>query len=236
MAGSKYVPYPNVLFVMLTLFWSGSFLGIHYVVASLPPAFGAFCRVLSPSLQFPFSCSQGRHQERRLRSNCRRWEPAFLTWGFRGSSFYGEKFISPALASIQFHLHHIRDAICPLMLVHTHEQKERGRVLTGFIGILAVFGPHISADDVSQINAQLAIIGMAVCTGSASPGSKVQPRDTCDEEPLLPVHRRNDGAGGIQHIIRSLEDRSAAVPIRHGSASFTLRYAPPSWRGSCISA
>ncbi len=156
-------------FSTLAIFWGGSFLAIHYVVDALPPTFGALLRVATALVAVSTLMLFTKTAKIPLNIKLQAMGAGVLdmgaSWIFL---FYGEKFVSPALASIYNSSSTIFAALfAPLILAHTSlNRKNVLGVLIGFAGILAVFGPHISKEDISQVQGQLCIIGMAVCYGA----------------------------------------------------------------------
>ena len=155
-------------FVVLSLFWGGSFLGIHYVVGGFPPAFGAFLRVLTAFLAVSFLMLFRPATKTRGHIKLQAMGAGVLNMGISWILlFYGEQFVSPALCSIYNSTSTIFAAIfAPLVLIGARLSKKNiVGVAIGFAGILMVFGPHIGLDDLSQIKGQAAIIGMAIFYG-----------------------------------------------------------------------
>ncbi len=153
-------------FLTLAIFWGGSFLGIHYVVESFPPAMGAFFRVLvALSAVLILMLTQSKVKI-----------PAKIKWQAFGAGifnmglswiflFYGEKVVSPALSSIYNSSSTVFAALlAPILLVNSRlTKKNLLGVLLGFIGILIIFGPNISSGGTSMLEGQFELLGMAIC-------------------------------------------------------------------------
>jgi drug/metabolite transporter (DMT)-like permease len=160
-------------FAAISIFWGGSFLGIHYVVLGLPPTFGAFLRALVGLVATCLLIFFGRRKDsqgpfRGVPKNIRR--QAFFAGVFNIGIpwimlFYAEKIVSPALSSIYNSTSTIFVALlAPVMLASTNLTRRNVLgVVIGFIGILFIFGPSVTRDDVGRIYAQLALVGMAIC-------------------------------------------------------------------------
>lgn len=156
-------------FLTLALFWGASFLAIHYVVGSLPPAFGAFLRVLVAFLAVSvLMCFRPRAVKTPLKLRSKAIGIGVLNMGLPWLLlFYGERTVSPAVSSIYNSTSTIFAAIfTPMILIGAHLSKRNVLgVLIGFCGILTVFLPHIGSDDRSMMAGQLAIIVMAAFYG-----------------------------------------------------------------------
>lgn len=155
-----------ISFATLGLFWGGSFLAIHFVVDGLPPAFGAFLRVLTcflaTSALLPFRPRMGNAP----RLSWQAFGAGMVNFGIPFILlFSAERTVSPALASIYNATAPVFIALLtPLLLPQSRlSQRHIAGIALGFAGILAVFGPKISARDLVMIGAQTELIGMALC-------------------------------------------------------------------------
>lgn len=158
----KYIIY----FVVLSLFWGGSFLAIHYVIEGLPIAFGALSRVticlIAVSVLMLFKSRSDTPKNIKLQAFCAGIVNIGIPWLLL---FYAEKFVSPALGAIYNSSTTIFVALfTPIFLSHIKLiRKNIIGIAIGFIGILIVFWPKISARDINQISSQISLIGMTIC-------------------------------------------------------------------------
>lgn len=154
-----------IFFAVLGLFWGGSFLAIHFAVADFPPVFGAFLRVL---VCFLCMCALSLSRPRARMLPHLKWQiicAGALNLGIPLMLlFWAEKHVSPSLGSIYNSTTTIFVALLtPLFLPGTgFIRRQLIGIALGFIGMIVVFSPNISAHELSLVYAQLALTGMAI--------------------------------------------------------------------------
>ena len=91
-----------LLFALLAAFWGGSFVAIKFVVAAVPPAFGAFLRVgLALAALGAWFRWEGKDLSVPPALRRRMWLAGLFAQGFPFAAlFWGERRISPGLAGI----------------------------------------------------------------------------------------------------------------------------------------
>jgi len=156
----------TVIFILLALIWSGSFINIKIAVDLLPPVFSAMMRVLVSALFLAmFYIIIRKNVFTFSRQTYWVWLTGLFTQALPfGLLFYGEKFIAPALASIinstvalwalllGVLIYRDVTSITPLKMI--------GLIL-GFTGIVIIFLPLIHHGENSAIGI-LAVMGMAI--------------------------------------------------------------------------
>lgn len=155
-----------VLFGLLALMWSGSFINIKIVVSVLPPIFCAMMRVLISLLALLFLF--GAMRKRFLaysKGVWLIWIAGLLTQALPfGLLFYGERFVAPALASIINSTVSLWALLLGAIFYRDTSNwtplKIAGLVL-GFLGIVIIFWPSIGNGESSLIGIA-AIVGMAI--------------------------------------------------------------------------
>jgi drug/metabolite transporter (DMT)-like permease len=155
------------IFILLPIFWSGSFINIKIVVDALPPIFCALVRVIISFIclsilyvfmnnkAFKFSLSYWRL-----------WVAGLFTQAFPFALlFYGEKFIAPAFASIINSTVSIWSLLLGALIFRDFSQWTPIKIIgfvSGFGGIVLIFLPFIHGSENSLIGI-FAITGMAIC-------------------------------------------------------------------------
>jgi drug/metabolite transporter (DMT)-like permease len=155
-----------ILFLLLALLWSGSFINIKIVVGAFPPVFSALIRVF-----IAFLCLTlfflSRHKTILIP-----FKDAWRLWitGFFGQAlpfallFYGERFVAPATASILNSTVSIWALLLGTLLFRDVAQWTANKIiglLLGLIGIIFIFFPaFIHAD--SKVIGMISVLGMAI--------------------------------------------------------------------------
>lgn len=155
-----------VLFCLLALMWSGSFINIKVVVGVLPPVFCAMIRVLISLLGL--AVIFGSMRKRFLGYTAGMWR-IWIAGIFSqalpfGLLFYGERFVAPALASIinsTVSLWALLLGACIYRDTTNWTPLKIGGLLLGFVGIVIIFAPSLSEGQSSLIGIA-AIMGMAI--------------------------------------------------------------------------
>lgn len=155
-----------IYFCLTSLFWGGSFIGIRYAIEDFSPFFAAFLRVFVCFVFLVFFLLIKKQSVRSalwLKSTLSGLFTMGIPWVFL---FWGEKFVSPAVASIinstvPIFVVLFTPFITPLDKLSWH--KKLG-VLVGFSGVVVIFGPSVGQDGLSlYVKGLLAIVMMAVC-------------------------------------------------------------------------
>ena len=159
-------PMHYVAFFLVSLFWGCSFFAIGVAVQHYPPVFAAFLRVLIAHF---FITSYLLLKNGKIEKSPY-WKQLVGTglflmgipWIFL---FWGEKHITPALASILNATVPIFTIILsPLITPNVKQGKNQWLgVLLGFLGILVIFLPQINHHVAREIKGMLALVIMAFC-------------------------------------------------------------------------
>lgn len=163
------------LFVTLALFWGGSFIAIERVITFFPPFMGAALRCLSavaflvvlyPALGFKFGVGRKYQVLSMVGGLCAQGIPFSLL-------FWGEQKISPALAGVFNGTVPIWTFVFGIALGReTLEGKKALGIGLGFLGMVLIFGPKISASGTSgnldELLGALAVLMMAVVYGAGT--------------------------------------------------------------------
>lgn len=155
-----------ILFSILALLWSGSFLNIKVVVDQLPPVFCAMMRVLISLVCLSVLFSLLRKKVLLPPKKCwRLWGAGLFTQALPFLFlFFGEKFIAPALASIINSTVSIWALILGTLIFRDFSQwtpvKISGIIL-GFVGIVLIFSPFLQGSESSLIGI-ISVFGMAL--------------------------------------------------------------------------
>jgi len=163
-----------LLFLLLALLWSFSFLGIKISVASFPPVFCAMLRVgvSLATLTLFFMMKKKQCPDKQifflpLSMSWRLWVSGLFTQSIPFAFlFYGEKFIAPALASIINSTVSIWALILGAVIFCDKSQFSPAKIMglsLGMIGILFIFLPHLGHDDTSSLIGILSVFMMAIC-------------------------------------------------------------------------
>ncbi len=136
-----------VRYLLVTLFWGGSYLGIHYVVEIFSPVVGSLLRVaLALGLMLVYARLGG--YSLRLPRPVRRMSIAFgiLSMGIAWPLlFWGELHVAPAVAAILIGATplFVKISLCVVQpRAHWHARQAAG-LLIGFLGIVCVFSPQL---------------------------------------------------------------------------------------------
>lgn len=155
-----------LLFSFTSLFWGGSFLGIHYALESFPPLTAAFLRISICVVQMVGILLYTNRQAFKHPL----WRTAFfggwlligLPWMFL---FFGSHYLQPALASILNATVPFFVAIFTPLLIKQETlplQKLLGLAI-GFLGVTLIFYKNlILAPDNHMLYGVLLVLGMAV--------------------------------------------------------------------------
>lgn len=136
----------SIYFTLVTLFWGGSFLGIHYAIQGFHPHFAAWLRILIGFVIFLFILSiRGRRLQK-----TKYWKQSLffglfnmaVPWIFL---FWGEKYIPPALAAIINSTVPIFVAVLTPFLTPLDFLSWGKKIgaLFGFLGVAVIFYPEI---------------------------------------------------------------------------------------------
>ena len=156
-----------VVFCLLALMWSGSFINIKVVVDVMPPVFCAMVRVLVSMVGLAVIFSATRKTFLVVsKDSWRIWVAGFFAQALPFALlFYGEKFVAPALASIinsTVSLWALLLGACIFRDTTQWTPNKLAGLLLGFIGITIIFMPSIHKGE-SSIIGVAAIMGMAIC-------------------------------------------------------------------------
>ncbi len=156
-----------ILFLILALFWSGSFIFIKISVLSLTPILSAFLRVLVAQIALSlFFIIRRSPLKVPFCSLWRLWVIGIFLQGIPFLLlFIGECYITPALAGIINGTVAIWVALFSILLFRDFSQvtplKIAGLSL-GIIGILFIFAPMIDAHNHNSLWGVIAVTGMAM--------------------------------------------------------------------------
>jgi drug/metabolite transporter (DMT)-like permease len=159
------------LFILLALFWGGSFVAIKVVVAIVPPFWAAATRLIS-ALVIIYLALKVAKTDLGVKPNLRNkvWLSGLFSQGIPFAFlFWGERVISPGLSGILNGTTPLFTFLFGLLLLRQHEpftiKKLLGLIL-GIAGIFCIFGPRLSGGiDNSSALATLAVSAMAVSYG-----------------------------------------------------------------------
>lgn len=153
-------------FILMSLFWGGSFLAIAIAVQHFPPFFAAFIRsfIAMSAIAIYLFWKRGKIQRPKV------WLQSFgsglfimgIAWIFL---FWGEKYVSPALAAILNGTVPIFTTLLfPLLTPQDKLSWNKwAGVLMGFLGIVVIFAPEFSFGMSLHLKGLLAVLMMAVC-------------------------------------------------------------------------
>ena len=156
-----------VYFCLTTLFWGGSFLGIHYSLESFSPLFAAFLRIFAA---FCFISVYLLFKKDRPPLFTNTWRISMLLgilgmvipWIFL---FWAEKFVPPAIAAIINSTVPIFVALM-IPLVTPKDKLTTSKiigVLLSFLGIFVIFYPAVSASEwTNHLAGLVALIFMSI--------------------------------------------------------------------------
>lgn len=155
-----------LLFLLLALLWSGSFINIKIVVDNFPPVFSALVRVAVAfiCLTFLFLC-QKKIILVPFRDGWRLWITGLFTQAIPFAFlFYGEKTVAPALASILNSTVSIWTLLLGTLFFRDFSQWTINKIIglfLGFLGVIFIFFPMLELDRGSVIGT-ISILGMAI--------------------------------------------------------------------------
>lgn len=156
-----------ILYGLLALMWSGSFISIKILVDTMPPIFCAMIRVLISliCLTIIFTLMGKKFSFRKSEGVWRIWLAGIFTQALPFSLlFYGEKFIAPSLASIINSTVSLWALLLGAFLYRDMTQWTALKIiglLLGFLGIIIIFAPSISQSENNVIGI-IAIMTMAI--------------------------------------------------------------------------
>ena len=137
------------LFILTAGFWGGSFVAIRYVVAELPPAFGAMCRLIIAvfTLTLIYLC-----QKKMLmipkKYLLKTWLTGILSMGLPFSLlFWAEQKVSAGFAGIVTGTMPIWTLLLSLIFLkglETISEKKILGLILGFCGIFVIFFPSLN--------------------------------------------------------------------------------------------
>ncbi|MBI3563765.1 MAG: DMT family transporter [Elusimicrobia bacterium] len=137
-----------LLFALLAAFWGGSFVAIKFVVAAVPPAFGAFLRVgLALAALAAYFRWEGKDLRAAPAARRRMWLAGLFAQGLPFAAlFWGERRISPGLAGI------INGTVPLFAFVfglaagagESFTRRKAAGLLLGFAGIAVICSPLLS--------------------------------------------------------------------------------------------
>jgi drug/metabolite transporter (DMT)-like permease len=160
-----------VYFILLALFWGGSFLAINLTLKGFSPFLAATLRVSTAIvLIFAFILwKKVKLPEKRIviQTLLNGALGVGLPWALL---FWGEQFVQPALCSIINATTPIFVVIFAAHIIRSAEDSMTWNkwlgVVLGFIGIAVIFGPYITGGQVQSIEGLVAVVGMALCYAS----------------------------------------------------------------------
>lgn len=219
-------------YLLLGLFWGGSFIGIKYAVAAVPPVAAALLRV-AIGLFFLSSMFLAAQKPLLLprRYLWKSWLTGLLGIGVPFSLlFWGEKFVNPGLAGIINGTVPIWTFLLGAYFISHLETLNKRKVaglLLGICGVIVIFYPQLHlAEAQRQWLGIAAIFGMALCYSASNLLNRL----------FLAGRREVPLSANLfqQHLISAfylllvslaLEDwRPLAALPRHPAALFSLLY------------
>lgn len=158
-----------IAYLFTALSWGGSYLGIRYVVAVLPPVFGAMLRVALAGVIISLLTA------RDVRASLRKplWVLFTIFTGFFSMGmawallFWGEVQVAPALSAILI-------GATPIFTTLVLPLVDRSRPVTryqwwgvalGFSGLLLIFAPQLHGESTGTLPGMLAVLGCAISYG-----------------------------------------------------------------------
>ncbi len=166
-----------IYFTLVSLFWGCSFLAIRIAIAEFPTSFAAFLRIaiclifLIPYLYFYNKRRKTETAKNLWKLPKKIWPQSMLSGLFVMAIpwillFWGQKYVTPALAAILNSTTPIFVAV--LMPLLTPQDKLSLRkwlgVIVGFMGIIIIFGPELHAKEISfHLWGLIAILFMSIC-------------------------------------------------------------------------
>lgn len=162
----------TVYFILISLFWGGSFLAINISLKGFSPFLGATLRVgvaaVVTSIYIFFKKTKFPNKSLTLQAMVNGAIGVGIPWALL---FWGEQFVEPALCSIINATAPIFTAIVAAIIIKTPNEKMTWSkifgVFLGFSGIAFIFGPFISGQSVESLWGLIAVVGMAICYGTS---------------------------------------------------------------------
>jgi len=155
-----------LLFLLLGLVWSGSFINIKIAVENFPPVFSALIRVLIAFLCLTFLfLLQRKVILVSLKDGWRLWVTGFFTQALPFALlFYGERSVAPALASILNSTVSIWALILGTFFFRDVSQWTPNKMIglfLGFLGVIFIFLPMLELGK-GSVTGTVSILGMAI--------------------------------------------------------------------------
>ncbi|MCB9059920.1 MAG: DMT family transporter [Halobacteriovoraceae bacterium] len=157
-----------ILFVLISIFWGGSFIAINELIGTVPPITSAFYRVLFSILfiiliygkEIRFSCSKFKIELARSSM------AGLFSIGFPFCLlFWGEQFIGPSIAGIMNGTVPFWTLIISMFFFEGKQNITIVKILGllfGLIGMLFIFYPKINiAGNLNELKGLIALTGMA---------------------------------------------------------------------------
>lgn len=161
-----------ILFFILALLWSGSFINIKVVVGEFPPIFCAMVRVLISLLCLSLIFTlHGKSIFSRPTACWQLWLAGLFAQGVPFLFlFFGEKFIAPAFASIINSTVSIWALLLGTLIFRDFSQWtpiKLGGIILGFVGITLVFAPFLHGGESSLLGiVSVFLMAIAYAIGS----------------------------------------------------------------------
>ncbi len=158
------------LFILIAVFWGGSFLAINLSLKGFSPFLAATFRVaIAVILTFLYVTWKKTPYPKRkyvIQTILSGAVGIGIPWALL---FWGEQFVSPALSSIINATAPIFTIIFAAIILRSSQDRMTWNkwlgVLLGFSGIAVIFGPFITEKSLQNIEGLAAIVGMAICYG-----------------------------------------------------------------------
>lgn len=161
----------NILyFILISIFWGGSFLAINLSLHGFSPFLAATLRVFLATL-FTLGYVKWKKVEfpRKtvtIQATANGLIGLGIPWALL---FWGEQYVAPALCSIINSTTPIFTVIFTAIIVSSKQDRMTWNkwmgVILGFIGIAVIFGPFISGKSLQNTEGLVAVVGMALCYG-----------------------------------------------------------------------
>lgn len=158
----------GVLFLLLAILWSGSFIGIKITVEHLPPIFSAMLRVAMAQVCLTvIFLLRGQLLRCPLSVAWRLWLTGIFSQGLPFALlFYGETHVAPGLAAILNSTVSIWALIFNVILFRDFSQLTASKLMgliLGLLGVMVIFWPMLHHQQYySSLLGAVAIMGMAI--------------------------------------------------------------------------
>ena len=157
-------------FILLSLFWGGSFLAINISLRAFAPFFAATLRILIAlvfiSIYIVFKKIPFAERKPTLMAIFNGFIGVGVPWALL---FWGEQYIEPALCAIINATTGIYILIFTAIMIRAPEDRITWErllgIILGVVGIAVIFVPSITDHSVNSILGLSAIIGMTICYG-----------------------------------------------------------------------